>query len=333
MTTDGLPPRQPLAQLPTPIQRLPRLSERHGVELFVKRDDLTGFLTSGNKVRKLEFLVAEAIAQGCDTLVTCGALQSNHARATAVVARRLGLESVLVLRGEPPDTYPGNLLIDKMMGAELRIISPEEWPERDDIMEELAEELRAEGRSAYLIPEGGSNALGALGYVRWVSEVQAQCHDQGLAFDSVLHAVGSGGTSAGLLMGRALYDFSPALVGIPVCEDAATFRGRIGSILKEAEGRFEWAAGVELDALQLIDGYVGEGYGKNRPAEWETFLDAARSDGLLLDPVYTGKAFLGLLGELKVNPGRLGRRILFIHTGGLFALFAKEPEMRRWLRE
>ncbi len=331
MTADGLPPRRPLARLPTPIERLPLLSERHGVELFVKRDDLTGFLTSGNKVRKLEFLVAEALAQGCDTLVTCGALQSNHARATAVVARRLGLESVLVLRGDAPETYPGNLLINKMVGAELRIITPEEWPERDAIMEGVAEELRAEGRSAYLIPVGGSNALGALGYARWVSEVQAQCHEQELAFDSVVHAVGSGGTSAGLLMGRTLYDFSPSLVGVPVCYDAATFRGRIGSILKEASGRLEWAAEVELDALDLVDGYVGEGYGKNRPAEWEVFLDAARSDGLLLDPVYTGKAFLGLLGELKENPGRLGRRILFVHTGGLFALFAKEPEVRKWL--
>jgi D-cysteine desulfhydrase len=249
-----------------------------------------------------------------------------------VVARRLGLESVLVLRGEPPEAYPGNLLIDRMVGAELRIISPEEWPERDVIMEAVAEDLRAEGRSPYLIPEGGSNALGACGYVRWVSEVQAQCHDQQLAFDSVVHAVGSGGTSAGLLLGRALYDFSPALVGIPVCEDAAAFRDRIGSILKEAASRFDWAPGAELDALELVDGYVGEGYGQNRPAEWEAFLEVARTDGLLLDPVYTGKAFLGLVGELKDNPGRLGRRILFVHTGGLFALFSKEPEMRGWLR-
>jgi D-cysteine desulfhydrase len=331
--SEGLPPRKPLARLPTPIERLPRLSERFGAELFVKRDDLTGFLTSGNKIRKLEYLLAEALGKGCDTLVTCGALQSNHARSTAVVARRLGLESVLVLRGEPPEAYPGNLLIDRMVGAGFQIIAPDKWPERDSIMEELAEGLRTDGRRPYVIPEGGSNALGACGYVHWVAEVEAQCHAEGLAFDSVVHAVGSGGTSAGLLMGRSIHDFPPALVGIPVCDDAATFRARIGSILEEAAGRFGWASGARIEELDLVDGYVGDGYGINRPGEWEVFLEIARTEGLLLDPVYTGKAFLGLMGELEGNPERLGRRVLFIHTGGQFALFAREPEIRGLLHE
>ena len=331
MSIEGMPPRLPLARLPTPIERLPRLSERLGLEIFVKRDDLTGFLTSGNKIRKLEFLAAEALAEGSDTLVTCGALQSNHARATAVVARRLGLESVLVLRGEPPSAYPGNLLIDRMVGARLKIIAPDEWPRRGEIMEEVAEELRADGRRPYVIPEGGSNALGALGYVHWVAEVVAQCHEEDLAFDSVVHAVGSGGTSAGLLLGKALYDFTPAVVGIPVCDDAAAFRRVIGAILDEAAERFGWEAGDELEAAELIDGYVGEGYGINRPEEWAAILDVARTEGMLLDPVYTGKAFFGLLKELEAEPERFGRRLLFLHTGGLFALFPKEEELREWL--
>jgi D-cysteine desulfhydrase len=295
--SEGLPPRKPLARLPTPIERLPRLSERFGAELFVKRDDLTGFLTSGNKIRKLEYLLAEALGKGCDTLVTCGALQSNHARSTAVVARRLGLESVLVLRGEPPEAYPGNLLIDRMVGAGFQIIAPDKWSERDSIMEELAEGLRTDGRRPYVIPEGGSNALGACGYVHWVAEVEAQCHAEGLAFDSVV------------------------------------FRARIGSILEEAAGRFGWASGARIEELDLVDGYVGDGYGINRPGEWEVFLEIARTEGLLLDPVYTGKAFLGLMGELEGNPERLGRRVLFIHTGGQFALFAREPEIRGLLHE
>ncbi|MEE9305263.1 MAG: D-cysteine desulfhydrase family protein [bacterium] len=333
MTGEGLPPRVPLARLPTPIERLPRLSERLGVELFVKRDDLTGFLTSGNKVRKLEFLVAEAQAQKCDTLVTCGALQSNHARTTAVVARRLGMESSLVLRGEPPEAYPGNLLIDMLVGAQIRTIEPEAWPRRAAIMEEVAEELRAAGRSPYLIPEGGSNALGACGYAHWVAEVMAQCEEENLVFDAVVHAVGSGGTSAGLLMGQALHGFQPAIVGIPVCNDAATFRRIIGSILEEAESHLGLKVDGPLDAIELVDGYVGEGYGKNRPPEWSALVDVARTEGLLLDPVYTGKAFFGLLQEVRADPGRFGRRILFIHTGGLFALFPKEPELRAWLHE
>ncbi|MFQ6672986.1 MAG: 1-aminocyclopropane-1-carboxylate deaminase/D-cysteine desulfhydrase [Candidatus Tectimicrobiota bacterium] len=333
MTAGDLPPRLPLARTPTPIERLPRLSDRLGVELFVKRDDLTGFLTSGNKVRKLEFLVAEAQAAGCDTLVTCGALQSNHARATAVVARRLGMESVLVLRGEPPEGYPGNLLIARMVGARIRPMKPEAWPQRAAIMEEVAAELRAAGSRPYLIPEGGSNALGACGYVQWVAEVMAQCEDEGLAFDAVVHAVGSGGTSAGLLMGQARYGFRPTVVGIPVCEDAATFHRIIGAILEEAADRFGWQVAGAADAMELVDGYVGEGYGKNRAVEWSAVLDVARTEGLVLDPVYTGKAFFGLLRELEATPGRFGRRLLFVHTGGLFALFPKEPELRDWLRE
>lgn len=333
MTGEGLPPRVDLARLPTPIERLPHLSERLGVELFVKRDDLTGFLTSGNKVRKLEFLVAEAKAKGCDTLVTCGALQSNHARTTAVVARRLGMESVLVLRGEVLEEYPGNLLIDRLVGARIRTIEPEAWPRRAEIMEEVAEELRAGGRRPYTIPEGGSNALGACGYAQWVAEVTSQCEVDGSAFDAVVHAVGSGGTSAGLLMGQTLYGFKPAVVGFPVCNDADIFRRIIGSILEEAESRLGLKVGGSLDAIELVDGYVGEGYGKNRPPEWSAFLDVARTEGMLLDPVYTGKAFFGLLEELEANPTRFGRRILFIHTGGLFALFPKEPEFRAWLHE
>ena len=333
MTGDGLPPRLPLANLPTPIERLPRLSERLGVELFVKRDDLTGFLTSGNKIRKLEFLVAEALAEGCDTLVTCGALQSNHARATAVVASRLGLESVLVLRGEPPTAYPGNLLIDRMVGAKIRSIDPEAWPRRAEIMEEVAEELRASGRRPYLIPEGGSNALGACGYAHWVPEVMGQCERDGLSFDSVIHAVGSGGTSAGLLIGKALYGFRPAVVGIPVCDDAETFTRIVGSILEEARVHLGLNVGGGPEAMELVDGYVGEGYGKNRPVEWSAFVEVARTEGLLLDPVYTGKAFFGLIKELEADPARFGRRILFVHTGGLFALFPKEPELREWLRD
>jgi D-cysteine desulfhydrase len=331
MKPRGLPSRIGLARLPTPIEPLERLGRRFGVELFVKRDDLTGFLTSGNKVRKLEFLVAEALAQGADTLLTCGALQSNHARATAVVARRLGLGCALLLRGEPPGSYPGNLLIDRMVGAEIRPMRPEDWPRRDELMEELAEELRHEGRKPYLIPEGGSNALGACGYALWVKEVMEQCRRQGLAFDSVVHAVGSGGTSAGLLMGRSLYGWKTRVVGIPVCEDAERFRRRIGSILEEAAERLGIQALEELGSLELIDGYVGEGYGRNRPEEWHSMLDVARTEGLLLDPVYTGKAFFGMLREMEARPERFGRRVLFIHTGGLFALFAKEPELRRWL--
>lgn len=309
-------PRIELARLPTPIQRLERLSARHGVDLRVKRDDLTGLAVSGNKVRKLEYLVADARSQGADTLVTCGAVGSNHCRATAAVAARLGLSSALILRTEdgqpPPAPWSGNLLLCRLLGAEIRFVSRQRYREYDGNFDETAATLRARGRRPYVIPEGGSNALGSRGYARAYAELLGQWPEA----DVVVAAMGSGGTAAGLVMGRREAGGGPRPVAINVCDDEAFFRTRVQSIVGD---RAE-------DDLQILDGFKGRGYALSTPAELAFIADVAATEGLLLDPVYTGKAFLGMLESLRT--GRLrARRLLFVHTGGAFGLFSPEAAL------
>ena len=207
----------PLASLPTPVQKLERLSEVwEGPSIFVKRDDLTGSGLSGNKVRKLEFSVAEAIDRGADTLITCGGIQSNHARATAVAAVRMGLKPHLVLRGEDVSIGDGNLFIDRLLGCEFTFVTPEVYEHIDETMEEIAGKLRSEGRKPYIIPEGASNEIGTFGYIRAAEEITRQTAESGLSIDTVLVATGSGGTLGGLLLGKKIFEAAFPPVGINV---------------------------------------------------------------------------------------------------------------------
>src|SRR5262245_25137481 len=233
-----LPPvHLPLARLPTPLERLERLGSDLGLELWVKRDDLTGTDLTGNKVRKLSFLAADAVERGCDTLITCGAVTSNHARATAIVAARLGLRSHLLLRGEDQHPPEGNLLLDRYVGAEVTFFPASEWPQRDLKMGALAARLRSEGRKPYVIPEGGSNALGSLGYVLAVKELLEQARDLGLDVGHIVHATGSAGTTAGLALGCAVWGRPEIdVVGVAVCDDRAYFDRRVNEILDQAVG-------------------------------------------------------------------------------------------------
>ncbi|MHC4861010.1 MAG: 1-aminocyclopropane-1-carboxylate deaminase/D-cysteine desulfhydrase [Planctomycetota bacterium] len=317
------PRRVPLARLPTPIRPLPRLSEELGIELFVKRDDLTGVALSGNKVRKLEFLFREALDRGARTVMTCGGVQSNHARATAVAAASLGLSSHLFLRGDPPERAEGNVLLDRLVGAEITYITPEQYRDVSGLMAAAAER---ESPAAYPIPEGGSNGLGALGYARAVGEIIEAEEDLGLPFDAVVHALGSGGTSAGLVLGKEAFGLGAELVAVNICDDEPYFRDVVGRILDEARERFAPDASASVDDLTILDGHTGPGYALNTPEDLATLRRIARSEGLLLDPVYTGKAFHGMLEELS---NRLAghRRILFLHTGGIFGLFPCAEEL------
>lgn len=298
-----------LARLPTPVQYLERFSSWLGAEVYVKRDDLTGLGLSGNKVRKLEWLLADARARGATAVITCGGIQSNHCRATAVAARMLGLQPVLLLRGErdgPPD---GNLLLDDLLGAEVHLCDASTYRDRrDEVMADLAR-----GRDAYVIPEGGSNGLGALGYVHAAREVAPHG-----PFDVVVCAVGSGGTLAGLALGL---DIGPVR-GVAVCDDAATFTTRVQAIAAEVPHATLEAPGGRW---QVIEGYQGPAYGVAEPPVWDTIRTVARLEGLLLDPVYTGKAMHGLVEEVRA--GRWGGRVLFWHTGGAFGLFGRGREV------
>jgi len=316
-------PRLPLAHLPTPLWRSDALDELVGTRVWVKRDDMTAGAEAGNKIRKLEFLLARAQSERASVVVTCGGIQSNHARATALLSATLGMGSLLVLRTNDPEAarqQRGNLLLDRLAGAEIRWISPAEWPERNDRMRAIATELAATGARPHVIPEGGSNALGALGYVEAMREIRAQL-DLGLGggpapFDAVVHACGSGGTAAGCVLGAARFEVAPVVHAMAVCDDRAYFEGVIRRIVDEA--RELVPAGAPRAELVVSDEHKGPAYAVASDDQRRFMAEVARRTGLVVDPVYTGKALFGL-SRLASKP----KRALFLHTGGLPGLLAQ----------
>ncbi len=321
------PRKVSLARLDTPLQRLDRTSAALGVEVLVKRDDLTGAELSGNKVRKLEYLMAEAQDQGADVVITCGGEQSNHCRATAMGAARLGLASVVILRTDDPARPPaatGNILLDRLAGAEVRWISRPDWARRNELLVAEADRQRAAGRRPYVIPEGGSNALGSWGYVAAAQEIADDLATLPARPTTIVYACGSGGTGAGLILGAKLAGLAGrgvSVAGVNVCDDRDYFVRAIGRICTDFVERWPVGVTVSADDIVLVDGHVGRGYALSRPEELATIRDLARRDGVILDPVYTGKAFHGVVTELARDRARFGERIVFVHTGGLFGLF------------
>ncbi len=318
--------RIPLAHLPTPLWHSDALDALVGTRVWVKRDDMTGGADAGNKLRKLEFLMAEALGTRATVVLTCGAVQSNHARATALVAAQLGLKSVLFLRTETPTAPPapsGNLMLDRLVDAEVRFITPEQYQRRDALMAEAAADLNQAGERAYVIPEGGSNGRGALGYVRAMREVRDQL-DLSLGggpaeFDAVVHACGSGGTAAGVVLGAGLHRVAPLVVAMAVCDDRATFEGIVQRVAAEARALLETDASAA--ELRVVDEFKGPAYGVASPEQLDFIRSVARGCGLILDPVYSGKALFAL-ARLERKPDRA----LFIHTGGLPGLLAQAPD-------
>jgi D-cysteine desulfhydrase len=316
-----------LARLPTPIETLDRLSSRlAGPKLLVKRDDLTGTPLSGNKVRKLEFFAKAALDTGCDTLITCGAIQSNHARATAIAAARLGLNSYLVLREGADSAYEGNLILDKLVGARVKFITRQQYFQARDIMQNLARELADEGHTAYVIPEGGSNALGCMGYIQAVQEIKGQLEALGQTVDYIISPVGSGGTLAGLLLGVKLFKLDCRVIGINVSSTAKHHTKRVQSIITDTVRQFGLNISIDPSEIEIIDGYVGLGYAQSRLEEISFIKEVAQTEGLILDPVYSGKTMYGLATEIKKGRFKPGQTVLFIHTGGIFGLFANYLE-------
>jgi len=340
MTTCSLsfPPQIDLARLPTPVQPLRRTGEKFGVDLYVKRDDLTGAALSGNKIRKLEFVLADAMACKADTIITCGGAQSNHCRATAIAAAMLGLNCRLLLRTPDPSRPPsaeGNILLDRLAGAEIVWITPEDYKKRDELMAREGAALEASGRRPYVIPEGASSALGAWGYIRAVEELVndiANLPGGANQACTIVNAAGSGGTSAGLILGAKIFDLNARVVSVNVCDDHDYFVNAIGNICEKAIADYQIEIDFSRDRdIEILDGYVGRGYALSRPEELELLYDVARTEGIIFDPVYTGKAFFGMVQELKNNPQCFGERIIFIHTGGIFGLFPKAPEIEALL--
>jgi len=319
MLTDRQP-RVSIAHLPTPLEPLSRLSAQlGGPQLWVKRDDETGLATGGNKTRKLEFLLAQALALEADTLVTYGAIQSNHARQTAAAAARFGLASTLVLRGEEPPRAQGNLLLDRLLGAEVVWVG-DGPPEQ--LLQEVAERLRGQGRRPYIIPYGGSNPTGASGYVLAMEELLCQCARRGLHFDSIVLPSSSGGTQAGLAVAARALRYEGQILGISVDLRAGLLQRALAGLATATAAHLDLPYTFVAEDFAIEDGYLGGGYAVVSDLEREAVTTAARLEGLLLDPVYTGRAFGGLLDLVRGGRFAAGERVLFWHTGGTAALFA-----------
>ena len=313
-----------LANLPTPLEPAPRLTaEFGGPRIWVKRDDLTGFGLSGNKVRKLEFHLAAALAAGADTVITCGAVQSNHARATALAAARVGLDTILYLRspdGAAPETATGNHLLQLVAGAECRFITPQQWNEREAI---LADAATVHG-NAWAIPEGASDALGSLGFVAAMEELAQQMETLEIERPILWHAASSAGTTAGMVRGTAELGLDVAIVGSSVGDPAHVVERRIRLLLDDADAQYGRVRSAR--PWRITDDYVGLGYGLSTPGELAVQSHATRITGLLFDPAYTGKALYGLREEIRTGRIDAERNVIFWHTGGGFAVFA-QPEL------
>lgn len=308
-------PRKRIAQLPTPVEPLPRLGGAlGGLQLFVKRDDQTGLALGGNKTRKLEFLIAEALANGARTVLTTGAVQSNHCRQTAAAAARHGLACVLVLAGEAPSENSGNFLLDQLLGA--RVIFCDRQA-REARLEEAFQDAWQAGERPYLVPYGGSSPAGAAAYVLALQELLGQRHQP----DWIVFASSSGGTQAGLVAGASLLGYPGRILGISVDEPAEVLKARVAELAGEVVDRLGGQQQFTPEAVEVNDRYLGGGYGVLGAAEIEAIQLFARMEGLLLDPVYTGRAAAGLIDLARQGVFKPGEQVLFWHTGGTPALF------------
>ncbi len=319
-------PRYRLATLPTSLDEAPRLSKELGVRVLIKRDDLTGFALGGNKARKLEFLVADALACGADVLVTGGGPQSNHARTTAAAARRLGMDAVLVLTGSQPSEVNGNLLLDQLLAAEIRYTQTDDRAETERILHRVVEELQASGRRPYLIPLGGSTVLGCISYILAVEELLSQLKHIEIEADSVFITTGSCGTHAGILAGMYSHNASIPVVGVTVSRSAEECQKRIESLFARTGEFLDQLWQLRPSDIRLKDGYIGAGYGAPTPEGHAAIRLVAQLEGIFLDPVYTGKTMAGLIDTVRRGEIARGSTVVFWHTGGAPGIFGRSRD-------
>lgn len=315
----------------TPLHKLERLSAAlGGPELWIKRDDKLGLAGGGNKTRKLEFLVADALAQGADTLITCGAVQSNHCRLTLAAAVTEGLKCRLVLEERVPNSFDpnasGNNFLYDLLGVEAKIVVPG-GTDLAARMREEAGALAAEGRKGYLVPGGGSNALGSLGYVSCAVELLTQSFEQGVRFDQAVCASGSGGTHAGLLTGMVGSNAHLPVTGVSVRHPQAKQEAHILALANAVADKLGLSGGVPESAVEVADQYVGDGYSLPTASMIEAVTLLARTEGILLDTVYTGKAFAGLVDMVRSGRWTKDQKVVFLHTGGAVSLFHYKGEL------
>ncbi len=310
-------PRFNFAHLPTPIEEMPRLTKAlNAPRLLVKRDDQTGLAFGGNKTRKLEFLVAEAREQGADTLISAGAIQSNHCRQTAAAAARFGFECTLVLTGERPEQSSANFLLDQLFGAQ--IITVEDRKDRDRILQETFDNAVASGKKPYLVPYGGSSPTGALAYAFAVEEFM----QQNIHADWIVFGTSSGGTHAGFVLGQRIFNFKGRILGISIDEPEIELKAHVSELASQASERFGTRITFTHNDVLANENYCQAGYGVFGEGEREAIHLFASNEGLLLDPVYTSRAAAGMIDLIRKGFFKKDETILFWHTGGQPALFA-----------
>ncbi len=320
-----------LANIPTPLTPLDRLSEKYGgPRIWLKRDDLTGSTLSGNKVRKLEYVIAEALDTGADSLITCGGLQSNHCRATAMVGAQLGLDVHLLLREGGSSVIDGNLLMDHLAGAKIdRIDRKTYFSSLSKIFKEKQNQLINAGKTPYLIPTGASDEVGIWGYISCVSELIENFQNNHINPDLIVCATGSGGTQAGLTLGASLYNLKAQVLSYAVCDNAEYFASRVKDDVNRCLERYGVNWDVNRLSINTNDSYIGPGYAKGYPELFSTIQEVCRLEGVLLDPVYTGKAFHGLLTDIKLGKFSDLKDVIFIHTGGIFGVFPYRSQFKK----
>ena len=311
-----------LGQFPTPMHHLDNMSRALGRSIYIKRDDMTGVSTGGNKVRKLEYLLYDAKEKGADYVLTTGGAQSNHAMLTAACCNKIGIKAILVLKQRGVQGRVGNLLINELLGADVRFVDTDSYDDVYKEMDRIADELRAAGHNPYLVPVGGSVPLGTVGYVDCAREIFAEALEQDIKIDRIVSTAGSGGTLAGLVLGAMLYGDGCKVTGVAVCDDP--FEEITAELVNGAAEILGADVHVEPKDIDILR-YYGAGYAKPSKEGLEAITLMAQQEVLILDPVYTGKAFAGLMHLIRTGKISENETVLFLHSGGTASLFAVDP--------
>ncbi|RLF66516.1 MAG: hypothetical protein DRN30_01990 [Thermoplasmata archaeon] len=323
-------PRFHLISTPTPLEKAERLSKELGIELYIKRDDVMELAFGGNKARKLEFLLGDAISRGCDTLITVGAYHSNHVRLTIAAARKAGMDAYAVLTPPGEPEIQGNLFLDKLLGGHILYAGDRDEAER--IMKELAEQLTSQGKKPYVIPGGGANAYGVLGYVTASLEIMQQLYSLGKKPDYIIHATGTGATQAGLVLGLKLLGVDEVeVIGVSVGRPKFESKERILKLINECARLMGVNVSVSEEDVKVVDNYTFGGYGVITREVFDTMKYMAEKEAIILDPVYTSKAMYGLIDMVRNGEIEKGSTVVFIHTGGTPIPFQKMSDLSKYL--
>jgi len=328
------PPRLSFANLPTPLMPIDRFTtqlekkiKKTVPRIWIKRDDLTGSELSGNKVRKLEFVVAEAKNKGCNTLITCGALQSNHCRATAIVGAKAGMKVHLLLRSETAE-LEGNYFLDLLTGAKTSIYPPSEFnARRDELFQEWKDFYESQGDQAFLIPTGASDEIGIWGYLASCNELKKDFESLKMFPEHIITSTGSGGTHSGLILGNEIFKLNAKIWGVNVCDDREHFYKKHKHDIAAWKKKYRQTINAESFPFRILDQYSGPKYGVAEKYVYDIIKELAQLEGIILDPVYTGKAFYGMVQEIiKDETFYDAKNIVFIHTGGIFGVFSHKDQ-------